>query len=154
MKNGSFIRFITLKYLFFSRDFLLNAEVEVGFEFLLSGTIFVLQVAQNDAILQQGNAAADIYRVVEVVAGDDYGGMMLFVVALEQVLDDALATWVEEVEGLVEDEQFRIVEHGGDNANLLLVAHREVADVLLLSQYFAVHEAIKSSQTQIHLFLL
>ena len=89
--------------------------------------------------------------MVKVVAGYDDRGVMFLVVALEQVLDDALAAGVEEVEGLIEDEQLGVVEHGGDDAYLLLVAHGEVADVLLLTQHLAVHEALKRLKPSIHL---
>ena len=105
-------------------------------------------------MLQQGDAWADVHRVVQVVAGDDDGGLVLLVVALQQVLDDGLAGGVEEVEGLVQYEQPGLVQHGGDDAYLLLVAHGVVADELLLPQHLAVHEAVEGLQAAVHLVFL
>ena len=104
-------------------------------------------------MLQQGDARADVHRVVQVVAGDEDGGAVFLVVCPQQVLDDGLAGRVEEVERFVQDEQPRVVQQGGDDAYLLLVAHGVVADELLLSQHLAVHEALEGAEAFVHLFL-
>ena len=117
-------------------------DVEIAFQFLLGRTIVVVDVADDLTVLQQGDARTDIDRVVEVVAGDEDGGTRLAVVVGEQVLDGILRTGIEEVEGFVEDEQAGVHEEGRHDAHLLLVAGREVADELLLSQDFSGHEVL------------
>lgn len=82
--------------------FFLHTKVEVGLQFLFGRVVFVVQVADDDTVFQQGDARTDVDRVVQVVAGDDDGGPMLFVVFLEQVLDDSLRRGVEEVERFVQ----------------------------------------------------
>ena len=64
-----------------------DADVEVGFEFFFGGIVHVLDVADDDAVLQQGDAAADIDGVVEVVAGDDDGGVVFLAILLQQLLE-------------------------------------------------------------------
>ena len=88
--------------------------------------------------------------MVEVVAGDDDEGVMLLAILLQQLLDDELRTGVEEVEGLVQDEQARVVDHSGDDAYLLLVAHGVVADELFLANDFVVHEALEGLEAFVH----
>ena len=56
-------------------------------------------------MLQQGDAGRDVYRVLQVVAGDEDGGTRLLAVVGEQVLQNQLTGGVEEVEGLVEDDR-------------------------------------------------
>ena len=91
-------------------------------------------------MLEQGDARAYFDGVVEVVRRDQHRGPCLAVVGSQQVLDDGLAGGVEEVERLVEDEQLGTVEHGADDAYLLLVAHGVVTDELLFAEDFAVEE--------------
>ena len=64
-----------------------------------------------------------------------------------------LAAWVEKVERLVENHELRIVEQCCHNANLLFVASREVAYVLLLSHYLVAHEGLERLKTFVHLLL-
>src|SRR3712207_2658046 len=92
--------------------------------------------------------------MVQVMAGDDDGGTMLFVVPLQQVLDDGLRAGVEEVERLVQNQQLRMMEHGRYDAHFLLVSHGEVADELFLSQHLAVHETLEGEEAFVHLFFL
>ena len=78
--------------------------------------------------------------MLEVVAGDEDGGASLLVVVYEQALEGVLATWVEEVERLVEDEELRLIDKSRDDSYLLLVSCAKVAYQLLLIHYFASHE--------------
>ena len=96
--------------------FFLRPHVEVILQLLLGRASGVVDVAQDDAVLQQDDAGADVHRVVQVVAGDEDGGAVLLIILLQQVLDDGLAGRVEEVERLVQDEQARVVNHSGDDA--------------------------------------
>ena len=105
-------------------------------------------------MLQQGDAGADVNGVVQVVAGDEDGGAVFLVIGPQQVLDDGLAGGVEEVEGFVQDEQPGVVQHGADDAYLLLVAHGVIADEFLLSQDLAVHEAVEGAEAFVHVILL
>ena len=61
-------------------------------------------------MFQQGDAGRDVYRVLQVVAGDEDGGAGLAVVVGKQVLEDELRGGVKEVEGLVEDDGLRLAE--------------------------------------------
>ncbi len=45
------------------------------------------------------------------------------------------------------------MEHGRDDAYLLLVARREVADELLLSHHLAIHEAVEAGEALVNLLL-
>ena len=85
--------------------------------------------------------------MLEVVAGDEDGGASLLVVVYEQALEGVLATWVEEVERLVEDEELRLIDKSRDDTYLLLVACAKVAYQLLLIHYFASHEGFYIFQT-------
>ena len=105
-------------------------------------------------MLQEGYAGTDVHGVLEVVAGDEDGSTSLLVVLLQEALNGTLAGGVEEVEGLVQDEHLGLQEHGTNDAHLLLVAGREVADEFLLSCHLARHELLKVLQEGVHLLLL
>ena len=47
-----------------------------------------------------------------------------------------------------------MVEHGGDDADFLLVSGRIVADEFLLAHYLAVHEAFEGKQAFVYLLFL
>ena len=79
----------------------------------MAGTAVVVgQVADNLPFLQQRDAGGDVDGVLQVMRGDEDGGPRLLVVLSEHVLQDVLRRWVEEVEGLVEDDQLRPAEEG------------------------------------------
>ena len=78
---------------------------KIGFQFCAGTALAVGQVADNDTVLQQCDARGDVYRVLQIVAGDEDGGTRLLLVVSEQVLQDQLRGGVEEVEGLVEDDR-------------------------------------------------
>ena len=82
--------------------FQLQRLLEIGFQFFLSRIVFVLYVTDNDAVLQQGDTRAYVYRMVKVVAGDDDGRSVLLVVLFQQLLDDGLRAGVEEIERFVQ----------------------------------------------------
>ena len=110
---------------------------EVLFEFCGGAAFVVGEVADDAAVLQEGNACRDVDGVLQVVAGDDDGGTGLLGVFAQQVLQQHLTGGVEEVEGFVEDDDLGVADEGGDDADLHLVTGREVADELLLSEELA-----------------
>jgi len=114
------------------------------------GIVFVM-VLDDVSVFEQGDAGADVEGVGEVVRGDDDGGSGLAVVALEQVLHGVLGRGVEEVEGFVEQEELGLVEHGSDDADLLLVACREVADEGFGADDFAVHKVVEALEALLEL---
>ena len=67
-------------------------------------------------MFHQGDARADIHRMVQVVARYEDGGTGLLVVLFQQMLDDGLRTWVKEIEWFVENQDLRLVEEGRDDA--------------------------------------
>ena len=118
----------------------------VGEVFLQLGggaAVVVGQVADDAAVLQQGDAGRDVDGVLQVVAADEDDGSRLFGIVGQQVFEDELAGGVEEVERLVEDDYLRAAQQGADDANLHLVAGREIADELLLAEDFASGEALE-----------
>ena len=119
---------------------------EVLLELLTGAAVVVGQVADDAALLQQGDAGGDVDGVLQVVGGDEDRGAGLSVVLGEHVLQDVLRRGVEEVEGLVEDDQLRTVEEGGDDAHLLLVTCGEVADELLVAEDLSGSEALELLQ--------
>ncbi len=110
---------------------------EVLFQFCGGAAFVVGEVADDAAVLQEGNARRDVDGVLQVVAGDDDGGTGLLGVFAQQVLQQHLTGGVEEVEGFVEDDDLGVADEGGDDADLHLVTGREVADELLLSEELA-----------------
>ena len=127
--------------------------LEVLLQLLAGAAVAVGQVADDAAFLQQGDAGGDVDGVLQVVGGDEDGGARLAVVLGEHVLQDVLRRGVEEVEGLVEDDQLRTVEEGGDDAHLLLVTGREVADELLVAEDLSGSEALEVLQALVNGFL-
>ena len=121
---------------------------EVLLNFFNEISVVFVVVFQNLSVFEQGDAGTDIQGVGEVVAGNDDGGSCFAVVTLEQVLHGVLAGGVEEVEGFVEQQQPGIVEHGSDDAYLLLVSGGEVADEGVGAEHFAIHEVFKFLQTR------
>ena len=87
-----------------------------------------------------------------MTAAED-GGTRLLVILRQQVLEHVLTGGVKEVERLVEHNNLGLVEEGGYDAHLLLVACREVANELFLSEYLIGSEALKVLQTLIDLGL-
>ena len=117
---------------------------EILLQFCRGAALSVGQVADDDTMLQQGNAGRDVYRMLQVVAGDEDGGTRLLLVVGKQVLEDQLRGGVEEVERLIEDDGLRTAEEGRDDTYLLLVTCGEVADELLLSENLAPEKRSKS----------
>lgn len=97
-------------------------------------------------MFQQGDAGADVERMGQVMGRDDDGGMLLLAISLEQILHGQLRSGVKKIEGFIEQQQLRMVQHGADDAHLLLIAHREIADERLLTQHFTIHETVKLKQ--------
>ena len=63
------------------------------------------KVADDLTFLEEGNARGDVDGVRQVMTGDENGGSRLAVIIGEDVLQDVLRRGVEEIEGLVEDDQ-------------------------------------------------
>ena len=126
---------------------------EVFLQFLGGAAFAVGQVADDDAMLQKGDARRDVDGVLQVMAGDEDGGSRLLGIVLEQVLQHQLAGGVEEVEGLVEDDRLGVAEEGGDDADLHLVTCREVADELLLAEDLAVGETLEVLEALVNFLL-
>ena len=103
--------------------------MEVGFELLAVGTVH-----DDIAVLEYDDAGGDVDGVLQVVGADDDGGSSALLVVGEQMLELVLRRGVEEVERLVEDDGLRLSEECRHDAHLLLVACREVAYELLLSE--------------------
>ena len=70
------------------------------------------------AFLQQYDAGGDVDSMLEVMAGNEQGSSSLMGIVGEHVLQDVLRRGVKEVEGLVENDQFRTEEEGRDDADL------------------------------------
>ena len=123
----------------------LNASlnVEIVLKFLFGAAVFVGQVFDDDAVFEEGDARGDLHGVLQVVGRDEDGGSCLFVIGGEHLLQDVLRRGVEEVEGLVEDDEAWLVEEGCHDAYFLLVACAEVAYEFLLVEDFAVHELLE-----------
>ena len=94
-------------------------------------------------MLEEGDARGYLDGVLEVVRRDEDGGACFLVIGGEHLLEDVLRRGVEEVEGLVEDDEVGTVEECGYDAYLLLVSGAEVAYELLLVEDFAVHELVE-----------
>ncbi len=75
------------------------------------GTAFGIgQVADDLAMLQQGDAGGDVDSMLQVMAGDDDGSASLTGIVGDEVLQHQLTGGVEEVEGLVEDDRLGLAE--------------------------------------------
>ena len=85
-------------------------STKVGLKFGTCAAFVVGQVADDDTMLQQGDTGRDVYRMLQVVAGDEDGGTCLLLVVGKQVFQDQLRGGVEEVEGLVEDDNLWLAE--------------------------------------------
>ena len=126
---------------------------EVFLQFLGGAAFAVGQVADDDAMLQKGDARRDVDGVLQVMAGDEDGGSRLAVIIGENVLQDILRRGIEEVEGLVEDDRLGVAEEGGDDADLHLVTCREVADELLLAEDLVVGETLEVLEALVNFLL-
>ena len=103
----------------------------------------VVEVFYYHAVLKQRDACRYLSGVLQVVARHDDRGTRLLVVFNKNLLQHVLAARVEEVERLVENNQFGTVEKRRDDAHLVAIARREVAYVLLLVEYLAAHQRLK-----------
>ena len=61
-------------------------------------------------MFQQGDTGRDVYRVLGVVAGYENGGSRRPLIVCEQLLQNQRRGGVEEVEGLVENDNFWLAE--------------------------------------------
>ena len=75
--------------------------------------------------------------------GNDDGGFLFLAIRFQQILHRQLRSRVEEVERLIQNQQFRIMQHGTNDAHFLLVTHGQVANQRLLSQYLTIHETVR-----------
>ena len=91
--------------------------------------------------------------MLQVVARHNHRSSRLLVVVEQHLLQHVLASGVEEVERLVESNQFGAVQQCGNDAHLMSVAGREVAYVLLLVEYLAVHKWLEAGQAFCYLLL-
>ena len=66
--------------------------------------------------------------MIEVVTGYNNRSLMLLIIFLEQMFDDRLRTWIEEVERFVQYQLLRVMKHGRNNSDLLLITCGVVAD--------------------------
>ncbi len=69
--------------------------------------------------MDEGDVIAECFHRLHVVGGED-DGLALLLQAEHFVLHDAGIHRVETAEGLVEDQQVRVVDHGRDELHLLL----------------------------------
>ena len=120
----------------------LLAHLKVLFEFYPCTAFGIRQVADDLAFLQKCYAGGDVDSVLQVVARDENGGTCLLIILRQDVLEHVLRRRVQKVEGLVENDQFRTVEEGRNDAYLLLVASRQVADEFLASEDLAAGKAL------------
>ena len=118
--------------------FRLNTEVLV--EFGDGSAIGIRKILHQLAFLQQKDAGGDVGNEVEVMAGDDDRGALLLTDALNHVGDRHLGRWIEIVEWLIQEKNLRIDDHRSDDANLLSVALREIAEILFGSHDFIVQD--------------
>ena len=125
--------------------FRLNTEVLV--EFGDGSTISIRKILHQLAFLQQKDARGDIGNEVEVMAGDDDRGALFLADALNHVGDSHLRRRIKIVEWLIQEKNLRINNHRSDDTNLLAVALRKIAEILLGSHDFIVHKALKLSQS-------
>ena len=88
----------------FSSRLYLVVNLEIVLEDGLCLLLLVVDVVNDFSVFQKHDARANIDSMLEVMTADKNRGTSLFVVLLQQMLDGILTTWVEEVEGLVEDE--------------------------------------------------
>ena len=79
----------------------------------------------------------------QVVAAHNDCGAVFLVVFLQDVLGKVLAAWVKEVERLVENDDVGIVYQCTDDANLLLVACRQIAYELAVVEQFTIGKCLK-----------
>jgi hypothetical protein len=132
---------------------LLCGGLEVVFEFVTGTAFGIGKVADDLTFLEEGNARGDVDGVRQVMTGDENGGSRLAVIIGEDVLQDVLRRGVEEVEGLIEDNQFGAQQEGGHDADLLFVTGREVADEFLLSEDLTARQTLEGLETCVDLFL-
>ena len=88
----------------------------------------------------------DVYRMLQVMTGDNDGGTRLLVVLCEQVFHGTLAAGVEEVERLVQNQKLWLQKHSCHDAYLLLVACREIPDEFLLTEEFTSKKCLEGGQ--------
>ena len=88
----------------------LSVYLEVVLEFSLSLPVAIVDVADDDAVLEQCNTWAYIHGVLQVVATDKDGCPSLLIIFFQQVLDGALAAGIEEIKRLVEDDNLGLAE--------------------------------------------
>ncbi len=123
---------------------------KVLFYFGIQHGIIAVIVLEDDAMFEEGDTGTDVEGVGQVVGRHDDSGFLFLAVGLQQVLHRQLGGGVEEIERFIKYQQFGIVQHGTDDAHLLLVTHGEVAYQRLLPQYLTIHETIELKKTVVH----
>ena len=87
--------------------------------------------------------------MLQVMTADKDGGMCLCGILFQGTLQDILTGGVQEIEGLVQDDDRCLPDKGRDDANLLLVTCREVADQFFLTEDLATGEMLELLQALI-----
>src|SRR6185295_18500012 len=92
----------------------------------------LLQIAveHGAAAVDQADVIAHALGELHAVGGE-HDALSLLPVLAEQIAEQLLVDGIEAGEGLVEDQQVRLVEHGADELHLLLHALRQLLDFLL-----------------------